>query len=376
MDKSMYGVSYVTGPSEMKAFLQFPYEHYASDPNWIAPLYIQQRDLLDPSKNPYFADVEHAYFLAEKNDQVCGRIGVFINRSWNAYQKQQTGFFGFFECRNDAYLAKLLIEVATDWLQERGMNKMIGPINPGFMYELGMLVDGHETEPYIMMPWTKKYYDKLLTDAGLEKEIDLFAYVVDDKTVALDRINRAEQIVRKRMPELSIRPVRLSDFDKEVRIIRDIFNQAWKDNWGFSPVGEDEFNHIAKDLKLILDKDIAHIAEINGKAVGFSVALPDMNQAFRHIRNGRLLPFGIFKLLWHKRKINRIRTALMGVIPEYRGKGIDALLHREAIVKGLAKGYSASELSWLLETNTDMIRVAEKIGGWREKTYRIYRRKI
>ncbi len=370
--KPLHGVRIVTEPSEMKAFLSFPYSHYKDDENWIAPLYIQQRDLLDPKKNPYFENVDHAFFTAEKDGEIAGRIAVFINHDWNEYQKQQTGFFGFFECVDDAFLTRLLFNVAKDWLKERGMNKILGPINPGFMYELGLLVEGHETEPYIMMPWTKAYYDKHVKAAGLDKEIDLLAYVVDEKSVALDRINRAEQIVRHRLPNLVIRPVNIRNFKEEARTIRKIFNQAWATNWGFSPVSEAEFDHIAKDLKLILDKDLAHIAEIDGKPIGFSVALPDMNQAFKHVRDGKLMPFGLVKLLYHKRKIDRIRTALMGVIPEYRGKGIDALLHREAIVKGLAKGYNASELSWLLETNTEMIRVAERIGGWKEKTYRIY----
>jgi len=356
----------------MKAFLSFPYTHYENDKNWIPPLYIQQRDLLDPEKNPYFNNVDHAYFVAEKDGETAGRIGLFINHDWNEYQKQATGFFGFFECREDSYLAGLLFNVAKDWMRERGMNRILGPINPGMMYELGVLVEGHDSKPYIMMPWTKPYYDKIIKNAGLDKEIDLLAYEVDDKHVALDRINRAEQIVKRRLPDLKIRPVNLKDFEREAETIRKIFNSAWAGNWGFSPVGKEEFSHIAKDLKLIIDIDLAHIAEIKGEPVGFSVALPDMNQAFQHVKGGKLLPFGIIKLLWYKRRINRIRTALMGVIPEYRGKGIDALLHREAITKGLAKGYNASELSWLLETNTEMIRVAEKIGGWKAKTYRIY----
>lgn len=358
----------------MKAFLSFPYKHYSTDQNWVPPLYIQQRDLLDTKKNPYFKNVEPAFFLAERDGEIVGRAAAFINHDWIEYQQRKAGFFGFFECREDAPLSELLIDILSSWMRERGMEEMIGPINPGMMGELGMLVEGHETEPYIMMPWTKPYYDALLKSCGMEKEVDLLAYVVDDKHVDLSRIERAEKIVRRRLPDLHIRPVNLKNFAQEARIIRELFNKAWATNWGFSPVSEAEFDHIAKDLKLILDVDLAHIAEIDGTAVGFSVALPDMNQAFRHVKDGKLLPWGIFKLLYHKRKINRIRTALMGVLPEYRGKGIDALLHREAINKGLAKGYNASELSWLLETNTEMIRVAEKIGGWKEKTYRIYRK--
>jgi GNAT superfamily N-acetyltransferase len=372
LKKNVNGISVVTEPSQMKAFLNFPYSLYESDSNWTPPLYIQQRDLLDRNKNPYFKDADAEYFIAERNGKMAGRIAAVINHSWIQHNKQQTGFFGFFECDDNPEIAKLLLDVASEWLKSRGMEKVIGPVNPGMMYEIGALVEGHDKPNVIMMPWTKPYYDNLLKGLGFEKEMDLLAYMVNKDTVSLERIDRAGEIVKKRIPGIEIRPVNLKKFDEEVIIIREIFNQAWATNWGFSPVGVEEFDHIAKDLKMLIDTDIASVAEINGKPVGFSVALPDLNVALSKLRRGRLLPFGIFKLLWYKRKITRIRTALMGVLPEYRGKGIDALLHRRTIKRGLAKGYVESELSWLLETNTEMIRVAERIGAFLDKTYRIY----
>ncbi|MBN2730905.1 MAG: GNAT family N-acetyltransferase, partial [Balneolaceae bacterium] len=163
--------------------------------------------------------------------------------------------------------------------------------------------------------------------------------------------------------------------DQEVQIVRDIFNKSWSENWGFIPLTENELSALADDLKMILDPKFAHIAEVDGKPIAFSVALPDLNQALRHM-NGRLFPTGVFKLLWHKRKIDQVRTALMGVIPEYRGKGIDALLHLKAIENGRKEGVNSSELSWVLETNTNMIRVAERLGAHIEKTYRLYRKSL
>lgn len=374
--KNVYGISIVTEPSQMKAFLNFPYKHYKEDSNWVPPLYIQQRDLLDPKKNPYFLEAEAVFFIAEKNGQVAGRVAAIVNSSWNEYNNQTTGFFGFFECEDNPELAKMLLHVASEWVKDKGMNKIIGPISPGMMYELGVLIEGHDKPNFIMMPWSKPYYDQLIQSCGLTKEMDLLAYMVDKDTVAMDRIEKAEKIVRYRLPDIKIRPVNLKKFDEEVVVIRQIFNAAWATNWGFSPISKEEFEHLAKDLKQIIDKDLAHIAEINGKPIGFTVALPDLNMALIKVKRGRLLPFGLIKLLWNKRKINRIRTALMGVIPEYRGKGVDALLHRETILRGLKKGYIASELSWLLETNTEMIRVAEKIGGYKDKVYRIYGREL
>lgn len=360
----------------MKAFLNFPYSLYEGETTWTPPLYIQQRDLLDRKKNPYFKEADAEYFIAERNGKIAGRIAAIVNHSWIGHKKEQTGYFGFFESIDNPEIAKLLLDVASEWLKSRGMTKVIGPINPGMMYEIGVLVEGHTKPNVIMMPWTKPYYDSLIKQQGFGKEMDLYAYMVSQDTVTFDRIDRAAEIVAKRVPGITIRPVNIKKFDEEVVTIRDLFNKAWAGNWGFSPVGMEEFTHIAKDLKLLIDTDIASIAEIDGQPVGFSVALPDLNIALSKLKRGRLLPFGIFKLLWHKRNIPRIRTALMGVLPEYRGKGIDALLHRRTIKNGLNKGYNESELSWLLETNTDMIRVAERIGAYRDKVYRIYGKQL
>ena len=239
------------------------------------------------------------------------------------------------------------------------------------MDEIGILVDGFDHYPSIMMPYHKPYYDGLLKSTGLEKEKDLYAYRVTQANVALDRMYRAEEIVRRRLPKLNIREIDLGNLDEEVEIVRNIFNQAWSGNWGFIPLTKAELEDLAKDLKLILDPKVAHIAEIDGDPVGFSIALPDLNQALRHM-DGTLFPTGIFKLLWHRRNIDQLRTALMGVIPKYQGKGIDALLHKEAILNGREVGYKSSEMSWVLESNKGMISVAEKIGGKIEKTYRMY----
>lgn len=203
----------------------------------------------------------------------------------------------------------------------------------------------------------------------------MHAFRVTQATVAMTRMYRAEEIVRRRLPTLRIREVDPKNIESEVQIVRQIYNKAWANNWGFIPLTEAEFDAVAKDLKPILDPKVAHIAEVDGDPVAFSIALPDLNQALKHM-DGTLFPTGIFKLLWHRRKINQIRTALMGVVPEYQGKGIDALLHKEAILNGQQVGYKSSELSWVLETNQNMIRVAEKIGARLEKTYRMYRRDL
>lgn len=369
------GVTLVTTKEERKQFLEFPYSHYEEDEHWIAPLRMEQKKLIDREKNAFYNNGNIAMFLAEQNGKVCGRIAAIEDHRFNDFHDSEIGFFGFFECIDDESVAKLLFKVATDWLAEKGYTDVLGPSNPSMMDEIGILIDGFQFDPSIMMPYHKPYYDKLIKSAGLEKEMDMFAFRVTQETVSFDRMYRAEEIVKRRYPRLRIREVDLKNIEQEVETVRKIFNEAWKDNWGFIPLTEEELAATANDFKMILDPKVAHIAEIGGEPIAFSIALPDLNQVLKKM-DGNLFPFGIFKLLWHKRNINRIRTALMGVMPQYQGKGIDALLHKEAILNGREVGYKSSELSWVLETNTNMIRVAERLGAKIEKTYRMYRKEL
>ncbi|TVR15888.1 MAG: GNAT family N-acetyltransferase [Balneolaceae bacterium] len=368
-------VTFVTTKEEKKNFLHFPYKHYKNDEFWVAPLLIEQKKLQSTEKNPFFNNADIAFFYATLNNKPAGRIAAIIDHRYNRFHNTKTGFFGFFESIDKAETSNLLFKVAEGWLREKGMEQVLGPANPGMMDEIGILVEGFDKYPSILMPYNKPYYDKLLTEAGYKKEMDLLTYLVTQDSVDRDRANRAMEIVKKRLPGITIRKIKLKKIREEVTIIREIFNSAWKNNWGFIPLTTEEFDALAADLKTIVDDDFAHIAEIDGKPVGFSVALPDFNQIFRKM-NGRLLPFGIFKILWNKRKINKIRTALMGVMPEYQGRGIDVLLHREAIENGLKKNVYSSEVGWILEKNIQMVRVAEKIGGTIDKRYRMYSKNL
>lgn len=368
-------ITFLTTSNEKKEFIRFPYRHYKDDEYWVAPLLIEQQKLLNPAKNPFFNNAEIAFFTAHCNGVLTGRIAAIIDHRYNNYHKRQTGFFGFFESDDDSETVSLLFRAAEGWLKEKGMKDVLGPANPGMMDVIGVLVDGFDKHPSILMPYNKPFYDRAIMEAGYSKEMDLLTFLVTQDSVDRDRANRAVEIVKKRLPGIHIRNINLKKIHDEVHIIREIFNKAWKDNWGFIPLSTEEFDALATDLKTIVDKDFAHIAEMNGEPIGFSVALPDYNQIFRNM-NGRLLPFGIFKILWNKRKINKIRTALMGVIPQYQGKGIDVLLHREAIENGLVRNYYSSEVGWILENNIQMLRVAEKIGGVFDKRYRMYSKKL
>jgi len=368
-------ITYVTSKKEIREFINFPYEHYKNDTFWVAPLKTEQKKLIDKEKNPFFNNAEMAMFLAHFNGKLVGRIAAIIDHRFNKYHNTEAGFFGFFECDNNQSTVDLLFRVAEGWLQERGVKKMLGPANPGMMDEIGILVEGFDKYPTILMPYHKPYYDELIKNSGYEKEMDLLAYHVTQENVDRERANRAVEIVKKRLPGIHIREVNLKKMDSEIKIIRELFNSAWKDNWGYIPLSTEEFEVLAKDLKSIIDTNFAHVAEIDGKPVGFSIALPDYNQIFRDM-NGKLFPFGIFKVLWNKKNINKVRTALMGVLPEYRGRGIDVLLHREAIVNGLEHGIDSSEVGWILENNVNMVRVAERMGGSLDKRYRMYGKKL
>lgn len=365
------GIYLVSDASERKEFLNFPYRLYQEQPLWIPPLMMEQKKLIDTARNPFYETADLAMFVATRNGKTAGRIAAIHNKAYNDHHGVNIGFFGFFDCIDDQKVCDLLIKAVGDWFSERGIQEVLGPTNPGMMDVIGVLVEGFEHEPGLLMAYNFPYYDSLLKNAGMDKAMDLFAYRVNKQTVTLDRMARAADIVRSRIPNLTIRDINLKDFEHEVAIIRHIFNRAWAKNWGFVPLSESQFKYLAKDLKTIVDTDFAHVAEVEGIPVAFSVALPDLNQALKHI-NGKLLPFGILKLLYYARKIHQIRTALMGVIPEFQGKGIDALLHKQTIENGLAKGFDSAELSWILESNVDMIRVAERIGASVEKRYRMY----
>ncbi len=366
------GVTIVSTKDEQKRFVNFIYSFYEGQEHWVPPLRMDQKKLIDANKDPFYENAEAAFFIAEKGGKDVGRIAAIVDHRYNKFHGTKTGHFGFFECINDQHTANLLFRVAEDWLRDKGMKDVLGPASPSMMDTIGVLIDGFDKDPYIMMPYNFPYYDELIKSAGFTKAMDMYAYLVDTETVSLDRMKRAMKIVKKRLPDIKIRPVNLKKMHSEIDMVRRIFNEAWKNNWGFIPLTEAEFEATGKDLKMIVNTDFAHVAEINGEPVAFSIGLPNINKIIKGM-NGRLFPFGIFKLLLKRKKINELRTALMGVLPEWQGKGIDALLHLRSIENGLkANGKTVSEMSWILETNVGMIHVAERLGGKLDKSYRMY----
>lgn len=369
-------IDLVLSKEDQKAFIDFPYKHYIGSPNWTPPLRMEEKKLIDTKNNPYYNYADLALFIARRDNEVIGRIAAIVDRNYNDYHKSEVGFFGFFECIDHDYTAQLLFKIAGDWLKDRGMNKVIGPTNPSFFDPIGTLVEGFEFPNRILMPYNWAYYDKLIKAAGFEKSMDLLAFGINRELIANDRYARGVELVKKRHPNIKIRKMNLKQMDKEVKIIHEIYNKAWAKNWGYSPLPLELLQHSAGDLKMIADPDLALVAEDNGKAVAFSITLPDIHEVFRKIGNGKLFPTGIFTLLFNKNKVKGLRTALAGVLPEYHATGVDVIMHHEAIVNAYSKIYDNAEMSWVLENNISMIRLAERAGGFIEKRYRMYEKAL
>lgn len=357
----------------LRPFIDLAWTINARDPHWVPPLRRTIEAVLDRGTHPYHRHAEVAYFLAERGGVPVGRIAASVNRLHNEYHGEQAGFFGFFEAIDDAEVASALVAAAAGWLRARGMRRLRGPMNFSTNEEgasPGVLVAGHETPPRVMMAHNPPYYGALLEAAGLAKEKDLLAYWLDDPRPPERLVKAAERAAER--DGVVLRALRLRRLREEVGIIREIYNSAWSRNWGFVPMTDAEFAYIARDLKPVVDPELCLIAEVHGQPVGFSLALPDLNRALRHLPDGRLLPFGFLKLLWHRRKIDSLRVLTLGLRPEHQNQGLATLFFLRTFQVGVARGYRAGEASWILEDNLEMRSPLEKLGAQAYKTYRVY----
>jgi len=367
-------ITEVGSDAEKNKFIEFPYKFYNGNKYWVEPLRFDVKNNLDEKKNPFYKHAKIKLWLAYKNGELCGRIAGIINDTHNKFYNDKVGFFGFFESVNDINVSNALFEKAAEFVKANGMDTLRGPVNPSTNDECGLLTDSFDSPPVMLMPYNPEYYLKLYDAFGLKKAKDLYALWISKDVIKnepmmnkLDRIS--EMIIKKE--NLTIRNVNLKDFKNEVQKVREIYNNAWQENWGFVPMSEEEFNFIADNLKLAVDPDYVEFAEIDGNPVGFSLALPDVNQAIKGL-NGKLFPFGFIKFLLNKKKIDQLRVIIMGVKKEYHKKGIDAVFYRNIIKAGNRKGIRGAEISWVLEDNLAMKQTAEKLGAHVYKTYRIF----
>lgn len=364
---------------DLDAFLRVPELLYKGDPGFVMPLYMEQRDRLTPSKNPFFQHAEATYFTAYLDGQLAGRISAQIDREHLARYADGCGFYGFFDTVNDGRIAKALIDAASSWLRSRGMQRMRGPFSLSINEECGTLVEGQAEPSMIMMPYHRPYQDALTQGAGLTKCKDLYGwkYVVGDIP---KRALAAYEEVRA-MPEVVIRSVRLSNIQSELRLLMEVFNDAWSENFHFVPMTEAELTKMAQDMRLLIDEQIALVAEVNGRAAAVALSIPNLNEAI-HDLNGKLFPLGLPKLIY-RLKIKRPKSArliLLGVKKEVRTKkrygGLSTALYVEMAKRGAQVGYEWGELGWTVEDNRPVNLAIKMMGGELYKRYRIYEKAL
>lgn len=363
--------------ASLASFIDLPWRINAGDPNWVPPLRMTVASALDRRKHPFHAHAEVAYFLAERGEEPVGRIAAVVNHLHNEYHEERTGFFGLFECEDDSGTAGALLETAAAWLRGRGMERIRGPVNLSTNEEIaspGILVEGFDTPPYVMMTHNPPYYGALVEAAGLAKVQDLFAFHFDDPATP-ERLTRGMDRLLERN-QATIRSLDIRRFREEIDSIKGIYNSAWSRNWGFVPMTDEEFEHLASEFKPVFDPDLCLIVEMEGRPVGFSIALPDLNQAFRHVRDGRLFPLGLLRFLWHRRKIRQLRVITLGLRPEVQSIGLGGPLYSRGWETAVRKGYLRGEASWILEENLEMVKPLERLGARAYKRYRLYERPL
>jgi GNAT superfamily N-acetyltransferase len=366
-------ISPVSSRRELRLFVKFPWCIYGANPVWVPPLLFDLKRLLNPRRHPFHQHAQVQYFLAWQGDEVVGRIAAIVNHEYIRFHNEATGFFGFLECVDNQQVATALLAAAEQWLAEQGMQRVLGPMNFSTNEECGLLLDGFQYPPTVMMPYNAPYVGQLVEAAGYHKAKDLLAYLLDDTTPPQRLVQGVSRL--QQHYEISIRPINLNRFQAEVALLLEVYNSAWERNWGFVPLTQEEINDLAKQLKQIGNPNLCLLAETKQEVVGFALALPDYNQALRHL-NGRLFPFGLLKLLWYRRYINTARVLTLGLKPDYRRRGIDAMLYLRLWQEAPKNGYPIVECSWILEDNWPMRRGLERMGARLYKTYRIYEKTL
>jgi hypothetical protein len=374
----------VENKKDRETFLHVPWAlGMREDPNWVPPLLDDYRRLLDPKKSPYLKHGEVRCFLALHDGQPAGRISAQIDADFDKQWPEEKGvaFFGFFESKDDPAVARALFDKAAEWARSRGRTRLRGPFTLDSKGETGVLIEGFETPPRIGMPHNRPYVGPLIESAGFGKAKDFYSWwytpgQIDERTQKIAARTLA-------LPNVKVRPMDLSNFRREVDIVRDIYNSAWSQNWGFTPFTSAELEIIATEYKMFVDTEIALIAEVDGKPAAMCFAIPDVNEMVKDF-DGELMkrPLNLLRLLWRLRfnRPKHARLILLGVKEEYRASHkygtLAAVLYVEVARRGAARGYRGGELGWTLEDNVMINRGIERMGARKYKTYRVYEKNI
>lgn len=372
----------VLSKKDRKIFVTLLWDIFKDDPNWVPPLIMERIDIIDEKKNPYFLHADVRLWIAYKNGMPVGRISAQIDELVEPQHGVKTGHYGFFDCIDDQDVANALFDTACSWLKENGMIEVIGPFSLSINEETGMLVEGFDTPPRLLMGHARPYYEKLVHNYGLSSVKDTWAYTLDISDPILPPT--IQKLVDRAVDkgQVKFRPINMDKYEEELKIILDIFNDAWIENWKYIPFTEAELDHAVKELKMIIREDFTYIAEIDGVPQAMMVTLPNINEIIRDL-NGKLFPFGIFKLLWRlkiKPSFKTVRVPLMGVRTEYQNSRLSGIMSFglfEACRQSAIKiGCEQAELSWVLEENTRLSKLLESIGCVKYKTYRLYQKDL
>lgn len=371
----------IADKKSIKRFIDFPHDLYKNEPNYVPELYLGQKDILNRKKNPFFQHGDMQLFLAlDANEKIVGRIAGIYNGSYIKHIQEDNGFFGFFDCINNQEVANLLLTAASNWVKTKVKGKIIGPANPTSNDSWGTLIQGFDTPSMAMMPYNFAYYQTLISNAGFSKQTDLFAYIFDRYNYNDTKIKRLAGAIEERLKRkgIVIREIDLkNNFKEEVQKIKEVYNKAWNKNLGSIPMTDAEFDHMAKDLKLIVDTRFCRVAELNNKVIGISIAIPNLNEALAQMPKGRLLPTGIFKLLKFRKSFTSLRIIILGVLEEYRKFGIEACFYASLIDSVMAtERIEKIEASWILEENEMMNKAIIDINGDPYKKYRVFEKML
>ncbi len=374
----MIEIKPVTNKKELKTFLRVPWSIYKDDPNWVPPLMFERKEALS-SKNPFFEHATWQAWTAFKDGIPVGRISAQIDQLHQDRYNNKTGFFGLIEAPDDPDVFAALFKTAENWLLKNGMERIIGPFNLGINQEIGILVDGFDTPPRVMTSHSARYYGASIENCGYTRAQDMLAYELDINTYKSPASK--DEVINRNKDRVKVRELNRKNKEADFEIMRDIFNDAWQDNWNFVPFTREEFTTVGKELLMVVPHDCLQIAEIDGEPAGFITMLPDINLAIADL-NGRLLPFGWAKVLWRlKVKFPKAcRIPLMGVRKKYQqtifGPTMAYMLVDSVMTPGLSRGGEVVEMSWILESNKPTRNIIEKFGGKITKRYRMYEKKL
>ena len=368
----------VSNKADLAEFIRLPAAVFKDDPQWISPLFLERKIHLSPKHNPYFQHAKSQSWLAWRGDVAVGRISAQVDQMHLAQHHDATGFFGMLDAEDNQATFAALMATAEQWLAEQGMRRVRGPFNLSINEETGLLIDGFADPPVFMMSHALPYYREHIEQCGYHKAADTLAYLINPNFVAPPVMQRLLKMASERV---TVRTLDRSRFDEEIMLLRDIFNDAWSDNWGFVPFTEAEFKALGQNLKFLLHDEYIQIAEVDGEAAAFIIGMPNINEAIRDLK-GKLFPFGWLKLIWRLKIKGPAsgRVPLMGVRKKFQktrlGPGL-AFLIIDAVRNELHKrGAHRLELSWILEDNAGMRNIIESIGGTAYKRYRVYERDL